>query len=125
MKYANILAASAVMAFTLNIGCSPTPTASFSADVKPVLDRYCAECHLEGGKGSQESGFRVDSHELVMKGTRYGPVIVPGDAISSSLYRLVVGKVDPSIRMPHGKEKLSEKEIEAVKSWIAQGAKND
>ncbi|NCF82564.1 MAG: hypothetical protein GWP74_13240, partial [Proteobacteria bacterium] len=67
----------------------------------------------------------VDSHELVMKGTRFGPVIVPGDPLSSSLYRLVAGKVDASIRMPHGKEKLSDKEIEAVESWIAQGAKND
>ena len=58
-----------------------------------------------------------------MKGTKFGPVVVAGDPLSSSLYRLVAGKVDPSIRMPHGKEALSQEEILKIEQWIEQGAK--
>jgi hypothetical protein len=38
---------------------------------------------------------------------------------------LVAGKVDPSIRMPHGKEALTQEEITAIEHWIEQGAKNN
>ena len=47
----------------------------------------------------------VDSYDSVMKGTKYGPVIVPGDSLSSSLYLLVAGKVHSSIWMPHGRNR--------------------
>ena len=60
-----------------------------------------------------------------MKGTQYGPVIVAGDSASSTLYRLVAGKVDKSIQMPHGKEKLSSAEVATIENWIDQGAKNN
>ena len=59
-----------------------------------------------------------------MKGTKYGPVVVAGDPLSSSLYRLVAGKVDPSIQMPHGKEALAPEEIVTIERWIEQGAKD-
>jgi hypothetical protein len=52
-------------------------------------------------------------------------VVVAGDPLSSSLYRLVAGKVDPSIRMPHGKESLSQEEIATIEQWIEQGANNN
>jgi hypothetical protein len=104
--------------------CGPSPV-GFTTDVKPILDRHCAECHLQGGDGTKASGFQVDDHRAVMAGTRFGPVVVPGDPLSSSLYRLVAGKVDPSIKMPHGREQLSDGEVQAIKDWIAQGAKEN
>jgi hypothetical protein len=57
-----------------------------------------------------------------MKGTKLGPVIVPGSAESSTLYRLVAGKADPKINMPHGKAPLTPGEIETIRLWIDQGA---
>jgi hypothetical protein len=60
-----------------------------------------------------------------MAGTRYGPVVVEGDALSSSLYRLVAGKVDESIQMPHGGVPLSEAQVRTLETWIDQGAQNN
>lgn len=114
------------VAVTLLFGCSSAPPpVSYSADVKPLIDKYCVECHVPGGEGAQASGFVADSYDAVMKGTKYGPVVVAGDPLSSSFYRLVAGKVDPSIQMPHGKEALSEQEIATIEGWIEQGANNN
>ena len=106
-------------------GCSETQTVSFKRDVAPILNRYCAECHTGNGEGFEKSGFEVGSYDAVMKGTKFGPVIVAGDPTSSSLYRLITGQVDKSIRMPHGKEGLAQEETKVFRSWIEQGAKNN
>jgi hypothetical protein len=61
-----------------------------------------------------------------MKGTKFGPVVKPGDSFTSALVMLVEGRADPSLRMPHDEgDKPSEKEIELVKAWIDQGAPNN
>ncbi len=118
-------AATMLSAALLIGGCAGQPDLSFNKDVKPVLDKHCAACHTQGGDGVLASGFEVGSYASVMKGTRFGPVVVAGDALSSSLYRLVAGKVDPSIKMPHGKESLTEAEIAVIEGWIQQGAKDN
>ena len=106
-------------------GCSSGPSVGFKKDVQPILNKYCAECHPAQGEGVQKSGFQVDSYESVMKGTKLGPVVVAGDSTSSSLYRLVAGKVHKSIQMPHGENPLTAAEIATIEHWIDQGAKND
>jgi hypothetical protein len=117
--------ASTISAMLL-VGCSAGPDAvSFNNEIKPLIDKYCTECHLPGGAGVEASGFVTESYESVMKGTKFGPVVVAKDPLSSSLYRLVAGKVDPSIRMPHGKEALAQQEILKIEQWIEQGAKNN
>jgi hypothetical protein len=106
--------------------CDKEPKVSYNTDVAPILSKYCDECHLVGGEGTENTGFLVESYETVMKGTTLGPVVVAGDSISSTLYRLVAGQVDESIQMPHEKEeKLTEEEIKVVQRWIDQGAKNN
>ena len=92
------------------------------ADVEPILQETCAECHTGDHEGVVASGFSVESYEALMKGTKLGPVIASGLAASSTLYRMVAGKTDPSIHMPHGKDPLSDEQIETVKIWIDQGA---
>ncbi|MCU7937194.1 MAG: hypothetical protein KZQ99_20360 [Candidatus Thiodiazotropha sp. (ex Dulcina madagascariensis)] len=116
----------ATLSAILLAGCSAGPApVSFKSDIKPLIDKYCTECHLQGGAGTEASGFLTDSYDNLMKGTKFGPVVVAGDPLSSSFYRLVAGKVDPSIRMPHGKEALSDVEIAKIEHWITQGAKNN
>ncbi|WP_455233955.1 c-type cytochrome domain-containing protein [Thiogranum longum] len=100
-------------------GCSKSVT---YADVEPVLQERCAECHTGDQEGVVASGFSVDSYETVMKGTKLGPVIVAGSSASSTLYRMVAGKTDPEIHMPHGKNPLSNEQVETIKVWIDQGA---
>ena len=70
----------------------------------------------------------------VIQGTKYGPVVVPGSRMSSSLYLVVAGKTAPEIRMPpHNDESfaqgrgvmLSAGEIEKIGLWIDQGARDN
>ena len=105
--------------------CCRDSGVSYNNTIQPILAQHCAECHTAGADGVVQSGFDVGSHESVMKGTKFGPVIVAGDAASSSLYRLVAGKVDKSIQMPHGQQQLSAEQIAAIEKWIDQGAKNN
>lgn len=91
-------------------------------DVEPIMQKYCAECHLAGRQGAEATGFLVDSYASIMKETRYGPVIEPGSARTSSLYIMVSGKDNLAISMPHGKDPLSDEEIETIRAWIDNGA---
>jgi hypothetical protein len=100
-------------------------TVSFSEDVQPILEENCLECHQKGGSGYEASGFSVASYEALMEGTKYGPVVKPGDSFTSAMNMLIEGRADPSIQMPHGKDPLTEKEIEILRTWVDQGAKNN
>ena len=123
----SVAAALLVLALT---GCERQ--VGFSADVKPILDKHCAQCHTARGEGQMASGFAVDDYDSVMKGTKFGQVVVPGSALSSALYLVVTEKVAPEIHMPpHHNEAfaqgrgapLSKDDIEIIEAWIDQGAK--
>jgi uncharacterized membrane protein len=106
--------------------CSSEETVSFSQDVRPILDQHCIACHQAGGAGEQASGFSMVSYEDLMKGTQFGPMIVPGDSLGSNMLVLMEGRADPSISMPHGNMKpVPQAEIETIRRWIEQGAKNN
>jgi hypothetical protein len=115
----------AILAFAcLLAACSPK-NVSYRADVRPILDKYCVECHAPGKEGFAKAGFDASSHETLIKGGKFGPLVKPGDAFTSALNMLVEGRAHPSIRMPHGREKLSERETETLKAWVNEGAKNN
>lgn len=59
-----------------------------------------------------------------MKGTQHGPVVVARSPNSSALISVVKGTADPSIRMPHGGQRLSEQELQNLVLWIEAGAPN-
>jgi len=121
-----MLGVATVLSSTLLVaGCSLGTGPSFTQNVQPILKKHCAECHLAQGEGAQKSGFRVDSYASIMQGTKFGPVVIVGAADSSSLYRLIAGKVDKSIQMPHGRSAIPATEIATIEQWIDQGAKND
>lgn len=105
--------------------CVQQPQISYQTQVEPILQENCKECHSRQGEGYKKSGFSVENYEDLMKGTKFGAVVIPGSGITSTLYLLVAGKADPSIRMPHGKKPLSEYEVNVIKNWIDQGAKNN
>jgi hypothetical protein len=106
--------------------CGGEPAVSYSQDVKPIIDKNCIECHEAGGKGEQASGFNLSTYDLMMKGARFGPMVVPGDAEGSNIVVLMEGRADPSISMPHGqKETIPKEDIQTIRRWIKQGAKNN
>jgi hypothetical protein len=99
-----------------------TRKVSYAVDVEPILKMHCPECHNDKGIGVVESGLRMDSYESLMKGSRQGPVIKPGSALTSSLYLLVSGNDKLTVNMPHGKAPLNPEEIETIRIWIDNGA---
>ena len=109
----------------LMAGCSAEKQVSYVKDIKPILDQQCLNCHTEGGEGTEKSGLVMDSYQELMKGTKFGPVIIPGDSLTSALNMLVEGRADSSIRMPHHREPLKEEDIALLKNWVDQGAKNN
>lgn len=113
-------------------GCDSTD--SFNAEVLPILMGACTDCHTTSGEGIQASGLALDTYEGVMKGTKFGPVVSPGQSISSTLYLVISHNVSPAIQMPpHHHEKvamgagepLTPEEIAVIKNWIDQGAKKN
>jgi cytochrome c553 len=123
MKRAVFLTLSALAVVTLQTGCGEKAV-TYQADVKPIIDANCVSCHVPGGAGYEKSGLRMDSYEALLKGTKFGAVVIPGSSVSSTLYRLVSGQADPSIRMPHGSAGLPDADVATIAAWIDQGAKN-
>ena len=121
-KRAVLLTLSALAVAALQTGCGDK-SVTYQAHVKPILDANCTSCHEPGGAGHTKSGLRTDSYDGLMKGTRFGAVVVPSSSVSSTLYLLVAGQADPSIRMPHGSAALPEADVAKIAAWIDQGAK--
>jgi hypothetical protein len=113
-----------IIAFTTCLvllpGCSPTP--SFTQNIRPILDANCIECHQPGGIGYEKSGLDMRTYDSLMKGTKYGPVIIPGDSYDSVLIELIEHRADPKINMPYHKISLSQPNIDTLKTWIDKGA---
>jgi hypothetical protein len=118
--------AAASIALPLLAGCQRSTEISYVKDVAPILDKHCKACHVAGQAGYVVSGFELESYETLMKGTQYGPVVLPGEPLTSVLVMLVEGRVDPSLKMPHGDAKpLDPAEIATIRQWVEQGAKNN
>jgi len=92
---------------------------TFTADILPVFQAACAPCH---GASDPKGGFNaVDLAAVLKGGENYGAVVSPGDLKKSSLITIISGQ-DEDLPEP-ARHKLSPKQIELVKEWIAQGAK--
>jgi hypothetical protein len=124
MKY-RVFAGYAVLAL-LSFPALAQKEVSYKADIRPILNDYCKSCHVPGGKGYEKSGLDMRTYASLMKGTRFGPIIKPGNSQDSTLIVLVEGRADPSISMPYGvKGSLSKDKISLLRKWIDQGAKNN
>lgn len=122
----------AAFASLIIVGCEKP--VSYKRDIRPILVTNCLQCHDGKGEGSIASGFSVVTYESLMQGTKFGPIIVPGSAVSSTFYRIVTDQVDPQIQMPpqhkvsvaDGRgEPLHEVQIRNIELWIDQGARNN
>jgi hypothetical protein len=96
---------------------SPPAQVQFARDIQPVLERTCASCHSADLKMAD---LDLSTREAAMRGGEHGPVIVPGSAERSKLYRMAAGIDQPS--MPMDGDALPPAELAAIKAWIDQGA---
>ncbi len=100
---------------------------SFKNDVQPILHDYCVSCHSPGGRGYAKSGLDLNSYEGLIKGTKFGPVVVPGNSDTSTFTKLLTG-TNRGLKMPMGLNEtgtLDRQYILVLKKWVKQGAKNN
>jgi hypothetical protein len=102
-----------------------SPTVSFSEDILPLLKWRCSSCHQSGGEGVEKSGLDLTTYEGIMKGTKFGPMVIAGDPESSNLMLLLDWRASPALRMPHGKKQLSKCDRDSIRTWIREGALNN
>jgi hypothetical protein len=97
-----------------------TAVSFYAKHIHPILDANCVGCH---GESKASGGLRLDSYDLLMKGGKDGPVIVPGHADKSMLLVRVTLPSDHKQFMPaEGRAPLRTEEIAWIKAWVAQGA---
>src|ERR1700693_423594 len=75
---------------------------SYKHDVLPIIHDYCLNCHQHRGKGYEKSGLDMRTYQSLMKGTKFGTVIKPGDSYTSIMIQVVEGRVHSAIKMPFG-----------------------
>ena len=130
-----LLAAAAALAGVVTIGvgvlmpasdvCAAEAQTTFSEDVFPIFKGRCVDCHQPGAEGFEKSGLDLTTYAGVMKGTKFGAMVIPRDPDSSNLVWLLDWRAKPEVRMPHGRKKLSTCDRDAIRTWIRQGAKDN
>ena len=89
---------------------------SFYADVSPILDEYCVDCH---GADEPEAQLELTTVSSVLSGGDGGPAVEPGKPDSSLLWEMVSEE-----HMPPKGPRPSREERELIRLWIAGGAKD-
>ena len=110
--------------------CTPSPTARLQVDpealfvheIKPLLTQKCLACHGDPAK-ELKGDFDVRSWEGLETGGESGKsAVIPGDAAHSPMF-LAVTREDPDFAMPPKEnDKLTDTQMELLKSWIDAGA---
>lgn len=91
----------------------------FHREVKPLLEAKCFSCH-QGSK--VKGGLRLDVREKALLGGKVdGPAIVPHDPDGSALMQRITTD-DPDDVMPAKGDRLSARDVDLLKRWIAEGA---
>ena len=90
----------------------------FESHVRPLLASNLPiyACHTDAKSG----GLQLDSREHILTGGKSGPAIVPGDPDKSLLIQ-AIRQTHPRLKMPPA-GKLKDDEIEAVATWVKNGA---
>ncbi|MCZ6795021.1 MAG: DUF1549 domain-containing protein, partial [Planctomycetota bacterium] len=100
-----------------------TPKIDYGRDVRPILAANCYACHGPDPK-QRQARLRLDQKESALRKARgRRPAIIPGKPARSLLIRRITHE-DEDERMPPADsgKKLTAKDIETLRRWIAEGA---
>jgi mono/diheme cytochrome c family protein len=86
---------------------------SFANQVKPILVERCLACHSDK---ERFGGLSLEKFDDI------SDFVTPGDPEKSRLFVVVSGE---RAKMPRGGPPLKPEQIETLRAWIEQGAKND
>lgn len=103
----------------------------YTATIQPIFDKNCggSSCH-GGGTAGFAAGLDLTSYEGLMRGSRFGAVVIPGHVFMSHLVQTINRRdttLSPisSVQMPAGRNPLSADEVQTLVQWIRAGARND
>jgi uncharacterized membrane protein/mono/diheme cytochrome c family protein len=105
--------------FTNSETSSLEQQADLQLQVRTILAHSCYDCH---GPEKVKGDLRLDHIDLIMKGGESGPVVVPGNANASELYKRISLPEGHEDIMPSKGKKLTEQEIRVIALWINTGA---
>jgi hypothetical protein len=122
VRYITLLSIVVLMA-----GCGKKPV-SFKEQIQPILNARCTQCHgtdIHRGRIAMASyASFMNSHTVSGK----EPLVIPGSPYQSRLYILCETN-QPHFRMPPDTSKtvtpLPPAELELLRHWIAEGAKDN
>ena len=108
----------------------PPPAAktgvTYVTDIKPIFDKSCAKCH-SGVKAKAK--LKMDTLEGVLRGSKEGKVIKPGNSAESFLVKAVAHATRddeewmPPLENRAGIKPLTAEQVGLIRAWIDQGAK--
>ena len=136
MKTTNLIIATLVASFAAATGAfaqtAVLPPAStktgvtYATDIKPIFDISCVMCHT-GDK--PKAHLHMDTLDGVLKGTKQGKIVTPGDSANSFLIKAVAHLTKdsdawmPPLKNKAGIKALTLEQIGLIRAWIDQGAK--
>jgi len=103
--------------------CAQQTHMSYAEDIVPIFRGWCVSCHQPGGQGYNASGLDLTSYDNLMKGTKFGPMVIAGQPDSSNLVVLVEGRA--KVQMPYGHKALPACLWQKMWTWVFEGAKNN
>ncbi len=104
------------LSFSLCVTVLRAEDITFEQHIRPILKTHCFLCHGEEEKPKAKLDLRLTS--LIKTGGKSGPAIIVQDVDKSLLWKRI-----STDEMPDGPKKLSVKEKELIRLWIAGGAK--
>ncbi|WP_234736983.1 c-type cytochrome domain-containing protein [Tellurirhabdus bombi] len=88
--------------------------------VGPILKSRCIQCH---NAEKSKADLRLDTPEMIQKGSEDGPVLVAGKAVDSELIKVCLLPLEDDQHMPpKGKTQLTESQLTLLTWWINEGA---
>ncbi|MDA1049330.1 MAG: PSD1 and planctomycete cytochrome C domain-containing protein [Planctomycetota bacterium] len=99
---------------------------SFRREIQPIFAEHCGKCHgLDSS--TRKSGLRLDVRDQALQGgDSERPAIIPNKPEKSHLIERVSATDEDLLMPPLGeKNPLSKEQIDALATWIQQGAEYD
>lgn len=90
--------------------CKPVANPAFTADVMPILNNRCNNCH---GGSSPSAGIKLDSYAEVLK------------SVNNSSLMGSINHESAFSPMPKNAAKMNSCEIQKIQDWITQGKLNN
>ncbi len=99
----------------------PAAPISFYKDIRPILQANCAGCHQPA---KAKGDYVMTEFARLLAGGEEGAAVVPGKPDESNLLALAT-PADGKAEMPPKGDPLHATQLDLIRKWIAEGAKDD